>query len=173
MVLLHPSWAWDVQPLAVAIKLWPHLLLRHNCDDSGQDQNEGNDHRDDDDDDEEELKMLHRSSGRRWSRLFSRGCPLGSTSSAHSRHDTSVQSIITLILTFDKFQWWNNKLTSSVDVIAISEIWNYQSLTHWLIEWLVLGDTIASKKSEGKECLAHHLCERNHLSFQGQSVVWS
>ena len=27
---------------------------------------------------------------------------------------------------------YHNKLPSSVDAIAISEIWNYRSLTHWV-----------------------------------------
>ena len=32
-------------------------------------------------------------------------------------------------------EWKLNKLASSVDAIAKSEIWNYQSLTHWPNDW--------------------------------------
>ena len=43
-----------------------------------------------------------------------------------------------------------NKLASSVDAIAISEIWNYDPLTDWLTHWLTRVGAIAFTKTIAK-----------------------
>ena len=58
----------------------------------GHDQKKDNDHQG------MFLKKSPHSSGQRWSRLASRGCPLGSTSWAHSRRDTSRQKHCSFIV---------------------------------------------------------------------------
>ena len=71
----------------------------------GHDQKKDNDH--------QVLKKSPHSSGQRWSRLASRGCPLGSTSSAHSRRDTSRQKHCSFIVSNDVTSKWDLRLMTT------------------------------------------------------------
>ena len=73
----------------------------------GHDQKKDNDHQG------MFLKKSPHSSGQRWSRLASRGCPLGSTSWAHSHRDTSRQKHCSFIVSNDVTSKWDLRLMTT------------------------------------------------------------